>query len=49
MANGINHLETAKALAARINGDHPYEFVKVLSLAAIANALIAIAEKVVGE
>ena len=49
MNNNVNYLETAKALAARINGDHPYEFVKALSLAAIANALIAIAEKVVSE
>lgn len=49
MANGINHLETAKAQIAQIDGNHPYEFIKTLSLAAIANALIAIAEKVVGE
>ena len=43
----VNYLETAKALVAQTVGDHPYEFVKALSLAAIANALIAIAEKVV--
>ncbi len=45
----VNYLETAKAHIARIDGDHPYEFIKTLSLAAIANAVIAIAEKVVGE
>ena len=49
MNNNVNYIETAKALTARINGDHPYEFIKALSLAAIANALIAIAEKVVRE
>lgn len=49
LMNNINYLETAKAHAARINGDLPYEFIKALSLAAIAHALIAIAEKVVDE
>lgn len=49
MNNNVNYLETAKTLAARINGNHPYEFIKALSLAAIANALIAIAERMMDE
>lgn len=49
MNNNVNYLETSKALAARINGDHPYDFIKALSLAAIANALIAIAERMMDE
>lgn len=47
MVNGINHLETAKAQIAQIDGNHPVEYVKAFSLAAIANALIAIAERMV--
>lgn len=47
MTNEVNYLETAKAHIAQIDGNHPAEYVKAFSLAAIANALIAIAEKVV--
>ena len=47
MTNKVNYLETAKAHIAQIDGNHPVEYVKAYSLAAIANALIAIAEKVV--
>ena len=49
MIDNIDYLKTAKAHIARIDGNNPVEFVKVLSLVAIANALIAIAEKVVSE
>lgn len=49
MNNNVNYLETSKTLAAQINGNHPYEFIKALSLAAIANALIAIAERMMDE
>lgn len=41
----INYLETAKAQMKDIEGDHTVEYVKTLSLVAIANALIAIAER----
>ena len=41
----INYLETAKAQMKDIEGDHAIEYVKTLSLVAIANALIAIAER----
>ena len=43
--NEINYLETAKAQMKDIEGDHAIEYVKTLSLVAIANALIAIAER----
>ena len=45
--NSVDYLETAKNHIAQIDGNHPVEYVKALSLAAIANALIAIAEKAV--
>lgn len=45
----VNYLETAKNHIARIDGEHPVDFIKALSLAAIANALIAIAERMVKE
>lgn len=41
----VDYLETAKNHIAQIDGNHPVEYVKALSLAAIANALIAIAER----
>lgn len=47
--NSVDYLATAKNHIAKIDGNHPVEYVKAFSLAAIANALIAIAEKVVGE
>lgn len=46
MSNEVNYLETAKAQISQIGGNHPVEYVKAYTLAAIANALIAIAEKV---
>lgn len=45
----VDYLATAKNHIAQIDGNHPAEYVKAYSLAAIANALIAIAEKVVGK
>lgn len=41
----VDYLETAKNQIAQTNGNHPVEYVKAFSLAAIANALIAIAER----
>lgn len=49
MNNDVDYLETAKANIGKITGDNPIEVVKAISLVVIANALIAIAEKVVGE
>lgn len=43
--NGVDYLAIAKAHIAEIDGSHPVEHVKAFSLAAIANALIAIAER----
>lgn len=43
--NSVDYLATAKNHIAQIDGNHPVEYVKAYSLAAIANALIAIAEK----
>ena len=43
--SGVDYLETAKRHIAQIDGNHPVEYVKAFSLAAIANALIAIAER----
>lgn len=43
----IDYLETAKRHISEIDGNHTVEYVIAFSLAAIANALIAIAEKVV--
>ena len=42
--NEVDYLATAKSHIARIDGEHPAEFIKTIALAAIANALIAIAE-----
>lgn len=47
--NSVDYLATAKRHISEIDGNHPVEYVLAFSLAAIANALIAIAEKVVGE
>lgn len=47
MTDEVNYLETAKAQMKQIEGDHTVEYVKTFALVAIANALIAIAEKVV--
>lgn len=47
MTNEVNYLETAKAQMKQIEGVHSVEYVKTFALVAIANALIAIAEKVV--
>lgn len=47
MTDEVNYLETAKHHLAQIEGDHPAEYVKALSLVAIANVLIAIAERMV--
>lgn len=43
----VDYLKTAKNHIAQIDGNHPVEYVKAYSLAAIANALIAIAERMV--
>lgn len=43
--SNFDYLETAKRHISQIDGNHPAEYVKALSLAAIANALIAIAER----
>lgn len=40
----VDYLETAKVHIARIDGNHPAEFIQTMALASIANALIAIAE-----
>lgn len=42
-----DYLEIAKRHIAQIDGNHSAEYIKVLSLAAIANALIAIAERMI--
>ena len=47
--NSVEYLETAKRNISEIYGNHTVEYVVAFSLAAIANALIAIAEKVVSE
>ena len=47
--SSVDYLATAKNHIAQIDGNHPVEYVKAYSLAAIANALIAIAEKLLGE
>lgn len=47
--NRVDYLETAKRHISEIDGNHTVEYVMALSLAAIANALIAIAEKVVSK
>ena len=47
--NGVDYLAIAKNHIAQIDGNHTYEYIMALSLAAIANALIAIAEKVVSK
>lgn len=41
----FDYLATAKNHIAQIDGNHPVEYVKAYALAAIANALIAIAER----
>lgn len=45
----VDYLATAKNHIAKIDGSHTVEYVMALSLAAIANALIAIAEKAVSK
>lgn len=47
--SSIDYLATAKKHISQIDGNHTVEYVVAFSLAAIANALIAIAEKVVSK
>jgi len=47
--NNIDYLETAKRHIAQVEGNHPIEYVKTFALLAIANVLIAMAEKMVSE
>ena len=45
----VDYLATAKRHISEIDGNHTVEYVMAFSLAAIANALIAIAEKAVSK
>ncbi len=47
MTNEVNYLETAKAQMKQIEDVYSVEYVKAFALVVIANAFIAIAEKVV--